>query len=171
MLGDHQLVRTGLHFAWVSLSWLAASACSGSGVCEGAAVAPPAVADDSGTLRCEQGKYLHSDWLGSPGGALPPEQMGSLRCYDTCESDRDCHAPCLPHCSVQGLLSGGDFSCNATVRICRAKAENDCAGRAPSLTGRVSREVREGRGPRVATPVSPPLRRALRAYSLCWVKS
>ncbi len=80
MLGGHHLVRTGFHFALASLLWLAASACSVGGVCEGEAVAPPAVADETGTPRCEEGKYLHSDWLGSPGGGFPQEQKGSLRC-------------------------------------------------------------------------------------------
>lgn len=125
MLGGHQLVRAAP--LAVSLLWFGTSACSGSAVCEGEAAAPLAVADADGELRCEEGRFLHSDFLGSPEGGFPPEQKGSLRCYETCRSDADCNDPCLPHCSVQGLFSGGDYSCNATIRLCRTQADDDCS--------------------------------------------
>ena len=126
-----KVVVPGGRFVLLPLLWLAISACSGSGVCEGEAAAPLAIPDADGELSCAEGKFLYSDFLGSPGSGLPPEQMGSLRCYDTCRSDADCHDPCLPHCSVQGLFSGGDFNCNATIRLCRAKANDDCSVERP----------------------------------------
>lgn len=120
-------IRPALRLALIAALALVSAGCAGSGVCEGEAVAPLAVADETGTLRCEDGKYLHSDFLPGRVGEYPPEQKGSLRCYDTCRSDRDCNDPCLPHCSEQGLFNNTDWICNNTVRICRAKAENDCA--------------------------------------------
>lgn len=125
------LIRRGLRLVFPAMLAALLASCSGTGVCEGEAVAPLAVADDSGELRCEEGKYLYSDFVGGLGSEAPPEQKGDLRCYDRCNSDADCRDPCLPHCSAQGLFSGYDWNCTNTVRICRAKAENDCAVERP----------------------------------------
>lgn len=126
-----RFVQTGRSLSLAALLLLTASGCTQAEVCEGEAVAPLAVEDAEGTLRCGEGQYLHSDLLGSVDGEHPPEQVGDLRCYDTCTSDSDCHDPCLPHCSVQGLFSGTDFSCHETIRLCRAEATDDCSVERP----------------------------------------
>lgn len=131
MQGRLKFFRTGRRLSLAALLMLSASGCSTAGVCEGEPVAPLAVEDAEGTLRCGEGQYLHSDLLGGPDGEHPPEQVGSLRCYDTCTSDSDCQDPCLPHCSVQGLFSGTDFSCHETIRLCRAEATDDCSVERP----------------------------------------
>lgn len=128
---ERRFRRSRPHPVATALIALALAGCAGSGVCKAEEAAPLAVADADGTLRCEGGRYLSSDLLGGPDAPGPREQMGDLRCYDACTSDADCRDPCLPHCSVQGLFNGGDFSCNATIRLCRAKAEDDCAVERP----------------------------------------
>jgi hypothetical protein len=53
-------------------------------------------------------------------------EKGDGLCYQKCTTEAECHDPTRPHCSVLGLFNSGDYNCNRKVRICRAKATDDC---------------------------------------------
>src|SRR3954464_7962106 len=61
----------------------------------------------------------------SPSGAVTCTQVGDGACHLRCDRDDEC-PPAAPYCATLGLFAGGDFSCNASVRICRGSAKNDC---------------------------------------------
>jgi hypothetical protein len=59
------------------------------------------------------------------GGAGQCHEVGDGATYLECASDGDCPGA-TPFCRTLGLFKGGDFNCNATVRICRPAAHDDC---------------------------------------------
>jgi hypothetical protein len=58
-------------------------------------------------------------------GAAQCHEVGDGATYLECKVDADCPAG-APFCRTLGLFKGGDFNCNATVRICRPTAQDDC---------------------------------------------
>lgn len=62
----------------------------------------------------------------SPGGGeVSCQDVGDGRSYIECTASSDCPAS-APFCRVLGLYNGGDYPCNAKIRICRAIDRNDC---------------------------------------------
>jgi hypothetical protein len=51
--------------------------------------------------------------------------VGDGRMYPVCSSDSNC-SPGEPFCRVLGLFHGGDFNCNASVKICRTVDRDEC---------------------------------------------
>jgi hypothetical protein len=39
-------------------------------------------------------------------------------CYLQCQTSADCTEPARPYCRLVGLMEGGDYVCNRTVRLC-----------------------------------------------------
>jgi hypothetical protein len=84
---------------------------------------------------CGADQYLYVD-QGCDGPIPSPEleagvtgtcdDVGDGRCHRRCATDSDCTDPCRPFCSILGLFDGGDYNCNAGVRICREKPKDDC---------------------------------------------
>ncbi len=66
-----------------------------------------------------------------PGDKLGCRDVGDGLCHLRCGSDGDC-PDAVPYCRTLGLYSGGDYSCNGSVRICRDADQNDC----PVFAGR-----------------------------------
>jgi hypothetical protein len=56
-------------------------------------------------------------------------EQDALACFAPCTSDSDCRDPCLPYCSIQGLVEGGDFNCNGQIQVCRSTRQDDCPAR------------------------------------------
>lgn len=62
---------------------------------------------------------------GPVGGCVkgnPPDTT----CWAACNTSADCTDPAKPHCSMMGLLVGGDFLCNSKVRVCRSSPLDEC---------------------------------------------
>jgi hypothetical protein len=59
------------------------------------------------------------------GGSGPCQQVGDGASYLECDSSGDCPSG-APFCRALGLFNGGDYSCNASVHICRAIDHDDC---------------------------------------------
>ncbi len=59
------------------------------------------------------------------GGAADCVDVGDGASHVVCETDRDCPAQ-APFCRILGLYSGGNYSCNQTIRVCRSLDHNDC---------------------------------------------
>jgi hypothetical protein len=73
----------------------------------------------------------HDRLCGLPAPGSPPapcEELGDGRCHLRCNSDDDC-PDSAPNCHVLGLANGGDFNCNATVKICGNAQQDQCAPR------------------------------------------
>ena len=60
-----------------------------------------------------------------PDGGGSCVEVGSGECYARCTMDAQCPADAR-FCRLLGLYSGGDFNCNASVRVCRPVDHNDC---------------------------------------------
>src|SRR4051812_3468156 len=59
-------------------------------------------------------------------GGASCNSVGDGQTYSRCASDADCCGT-TPHCAVVGLYAGGDYNCNATVRVCMHEPRRDCA--------------------------------------------
>jgi hypothetical protein len=60
-----------------------------------------------------------------PNGPGPCTEVGDGLCHLRCDSDGDCPSS-APKCHVLGLFQGGDFSCNASVRVCGHAERDEC---------------------------------------------
>jgi hypothetical protein len=60
-----------------------------------------------------------------PNGPGPCTEVGDGLCHLRCDADRDCPSS-APNCHVLGLFQGGDFSCNASVRVCGHAERDEC---------------------------------------------
>ena len=67
---------------------------------------------------CPEGWFLWTDGIN--------DDLGDGKCHKRCKTSDDCTDPLTPHCTIQGLFNGGDWTCNAGVLLCRCKATNDC---------------------------------------------
>jgi hypothetical protein len=86
--------------------------------------------DETRSPSCTAGDFLYDD---QSCRALPPDagttdcvQQGDLTLYRRCTTAAECCEPERPYCSVLGLFNGGDWNCNATVRVCRDRQADDC---------------------------------------------
>ncbi|MGE5049144.1 MAG: hypothetical protein ACM3PC_11275 [Deltaproteobacteria bacterium] len=52
-------------------------------------------------------------------------EVGDGKSYLRCSAECECPASAA-ECGTLGLFNGGDFACNASVRICMATARHDC---------------------------------------------
>jgi len=77
------------------------------------------------TCGAEDFVYVDQSCGQVPGGTPACEQVGDGLCHFRCGSDGDC-PEAVPFCRTLGLFSGGDFNCNASVRICRETDRDDC---------------------------------------------
>ena len=82
------------------------------------------------TAQTAQKTFVYQDLrcdapLPDDAGAGQCHEVGDAATYLLCSADGEC-PPATPFCRTLGLFKGGDFNCNATVRICRSTALNDC---------------------------------------------
>jgi hypothetical protein len=78
--------------------------------------------------RCSTNGFIYRDLRCDaplPDGGGSCVEVGSGDCYPRCAIDAQCSAD-APFCRLLGLYSGGDFNCNASVRVCRPVDRNDC---------------------------------------------
>jgi hypothetical protein len=110
---------------------LAAPACGGrTPISDGgipgdlpAADGPPDAGPDAGDLSCPVRPGCE------PGIFNFQTEQDALACFAPCTSDADCRNPCMPYCSIQGLVEGGDYNCNGQIQVCRSIPQDDCPAR------------------------------------------
>src|SRR2546423_15662012 len=87
-----------------------------------------AAASAAGQPPCSTDGFIHRDERCDaplPDGGIHCVEVGTGDCYARCTTDANCSAD-APFCRLLGLYSGGDFNCNASVRVCRPVDRNDC---------------------------------------------
>ena len=82
----------------------------------------------AGQQRCSTDGFIYRDLRCDaplPDGGMSCVEVGTGDCYARCTTDANCSAD-APFCQLLGLYGGGDFNCNASVRVCRPVDRNDC---------------------------------------------
>jgi hypothetical protein len=84
---------------------------------------------------CPSATFLYEDescpGVTDAGSSLQCTQEGDGLCHERCNTDADCSDPGRPYCRILGLFDGGDWNCNAGVRVCRETDKDDCFRNAP----------------------------------------
>lgn len=100
-----------------------------SGDASGDAVADTAVNDSAQDGTDGGGCVTYVDRCCTPdpdASSWACSDVGDGVCYQTCSSDSDCKDATRSHCSKQ-CLCGNTDSFRTARKVCRAKAEDDCA--------------------------------------------
>lgn len=79
------------------------------------------VAPESGCVA-----YVDRCCQPDPDAGWACNDVGDGVCYRSCAKDSDCTDPARSHCSKQ-CLCGNTDSYRSSRRVCRSKAEDDCA--------------------------------------------